>query len=132
MGTYDALPSNLHYEATLDAIEELGVDHGWDWDDDSADGTGDEYYGVVEEYVPENADVWVDDAAFLVACVAAREDDAVPNAASVPDRALNPIIGPVDEVSGDTVELGREVFDELTVEDAVDRFLVAENGGESA
>ena len=130
-GTYSALPSKLHYEATLEAIQSLGVDHGWDWDEGSDDvDSVEEYYNVVEEYGPDGADVFVDDAAFLIACVAARVDGGVPSDATVPDRALTPIVGPVDEVSDDTLELGREVFRELTVESATNRFLDAKRGGD--
>lgn len=124
-GAYDALPSKLHYEATLEAIEELGVNHGWEWDEERVDTdreTDREYYAVVEEYAPDGTDVFVDDAAFLVACIRAREDDVVSGEADVPDRALTPIVGPVDEVSDDTVELGREVFHELTESEARERF----------
>ncbi|QCS43648.1 hypothetical protein [Natrinema versiforme] len=131
-GSYDALPSKLHYEATLEAIEELGVNHGWEWDEERAD-TDREYYAVVEEYAPDGTDVFVDDAAFLVACILAREDDAVSGDADVPNRALTPIVGPVDEASDDTVELGREVFHELTESEARERFYSAGNsGGETA
>lgn len=127
-GSYDALPSKLHYEAALEAIEELGVDHGWEWDEDRVDTDSDrDYYAVVEEYAPAGADVFVDDAAFLIACIRAREDDAVPADATVPDRALAPIVGPVDELSDDTAELAREAFHDLTGSEARKRYYTAGN-----
>jgi hypothetical protein len=135
-GTYDGLPSKLHYEATLEAIEALGVDHGWEWDKERVDTdreTGREYYAVVQEYAPDGPDLFVDDSAFLVACIRALEDGAVPADATVPDRALAPIVGPVDEVSDDTAELAREAFHDLTESEVRKRFYSAgDSGGGSA
>lgn len=100
------------------------------------------YLDVIKEHAPDGTDPFENPESCLVACLEARQKEVVPEEAEPPSLALVPIIEYVSgvEVSSTEVDdgvraLAHDVFDELTVEMAHERFGLdvlhdtAENGG---
>lgn len=131
------------WHTAVEHLRDLGFDVP-EYDSEAAERDDEHGYdAVVDEHAAPGTNPFLDDEAYLVACVTARENGAVPEEVDVPDRALRPIVQHVtgvspgsDAVGEESWVLARDVFDALDTEEALDRFgpsePVAINGGEQA
>lgn len=85
----DADPSTPTGEAWIEAVDHLRS-LGFDVPEYAETGKH-AYVAVARRYEVDDRDPLRDDAALLLACLAARADDAVPGDADPPEGALNPI-----------------------------------------
>jgi hypothetical protein len=135
---YRKLPDGDAYRETLTRIEELGVNHGWDWDGDNDDeNTESPYRGHLVEHAPDGVSPLIDDQVMLEACLRARAAGDVPEDADPPDAALHPIIryclgrDPESETIDDgLLDMARDVFHDTDADRVRDRFIDGFNGGD--
>lgn len=132
--TYTGFRDTKVYNRAFAAVEAAGLVTGREFAEDGGESA---YEVVLDEYADDKWDPWTDPAECLVACLRARDADAVPDGAEPPRLALQPIINIISddgsgEVSAGVVALAVETFRDLTVAEAVDEFGISMNGGGGA